>query len=89
MVCSSCGAEIADKAIVCYRCGTPTAIPAAPERKSPPRRPIWPAIVAVLVMIVLAIWIVPMTPPGSGLRYAAIAAAALAVLIALKFVRRR
>ena len=89
MVCSSCGAEIADKAIVCYRCGTPTAIPAAPERKAPPPRPIWPAIVAVLVIIALAIRVVPMTPPGSGWRYAAVAAAALAALIALKYVRRR
>jgi hypothetical protein len=31
--CPSCSAEIADKAIVCYRCGTPTAIPAPPARK--------------------------------------------------------
>ena len=32
MKCASCSAEIAEKAIVCYRCGTPTAIPAAPMR---------------------------------------------------------
>jgi hypothetical protein len=25
--CPVCSTEIADKAIVCYRCGTPTAIP--------------------------------------------------------------
>lgn len=29
MTCGSCGATIADKAIVCYRCGAPTAIPAS------------------------------------------------------------
>lgn len=28
MKCRSCSAEIADKAIVCYRCGTPTEAPA-------------------------------------------------------------
>jgi hypothetical protein len=28
--CQSCGKEIADKAIVCYRCGEPTAIPERP-----------------------------------------------------------
>ena len=36
MKCSSCSAEIADKAIVCYRCGTPTAIP-EPIRRAAPR----------------------------------------------------
>ena len=29
MVCRQCGTEIADKAIICYKCGTATAIPAA------------------------------------------------------------
>jgi zinc-ribbon domain len=27
MQCRNCGTEIADKAIVCYRCGTPTTDP--------------------------------------------------------------
>jgi len=35
MVCGTCGSTIADKAIVCYRCGAATAIPAAAP-KSPP-----------------------------------------------------
>lgn len=30
MTCGSCGATIADKAIVCYRCGAPTAAPGVP-----------------------------------------------------------
>ena len=29
MTCRQCGTVIADKAIVCYRCGTPTADPSA------------------------------------------------------------
>jgi len=35
MVCGNCGTSIADKAIVCYRCGAPTSIPVptAPARK--------------------------------------------------------
>jgi hypothetical protein len=32
--CPSCSAEIADKAIVCYRCGQPTAQP-VPVRQPP------------------------------------------------------
>ncbi len=27
MICKSCGTEIADKALVCYRCGRPTSEP--------------------------------------------------------------
>jgi hypothetical protein len=36
MLCRSCGTEIADKAIVCFRCGAPTAAPAAtrPARRA-------------------------------------------------------
>ena len=30
MICASCGARIAEKAIICYRCGAPTAAPVAP-----------------------------------------------------------
>ncbi|HUL75268.1 MAG TPA: hypothetical protein VLT86_19295 [Vicinamibacterales bacterium] len=38
MTCRQCGAEIAEKAIVCYRCGTPTAAPAAPKTAAPAAR---------------------------------------------------
>ena len=41
MICRNCGAEIADKALICYRCGTATteakyrAAPLADSRKTP------------------------------------------------------
>ena len=90
MVCSSCGAEIADKAIVCYRCGTPTAIPAAPERKAPPRRrPVWPPLVILVAIVALAAWFIPRLPPDSGLTYAAYVAVVIAALLALRLVIRR
>jgi hypothetical protein len=44
MTCVSCGATIADKAIVCYRCGAPTATPA--PRSTPPASGVRPATVA-------------------------------------------
>jgi hypothetical protein len=51
--CASCSAEIADKAIVCYRCGAPTAAPA------PVRRAAAPAgrgrLIVLLVVLVAAI----------------------------------
>jgi hypothetical protein len=56
--CQSCGKEIADKAIVCYRCGTPTAIP-EPSSPAARQRPDgggagrWHLIVLVLSVLVL------------------------------------
>jgi hypothetical protein len=56
MVCSSCGATIADKAIVCYRCGAPTAAPTARSAPSAGRRgSARPAAIAsALVAVALA-----------------------------------
>jgi len=50
--CSSCSAEIADKAIVCYRCGTPTAAPPAAVR-APARRGRGRLIVLVGLLVAL------------------------------------
>ena len=59
MICAHCGTEIADKALICYRCGHATT---EPRIKPPaegslferPRRSRLP-IVALVVLIVLAI----------------------------------
>jgi hypothetical protein len=55
MVCRQCGTQIADKAIVCFRCGAPTAEPSA--RPPAGRRPLarGPAALALLVLIVAAL----------------------------------
>ena len=61
MTCQSCGHEIADNAIVCYRCGTPTAIPASarPSASKPPsggtRNFMLLLIVVAIIAIVLAL----------------------------------
>ena len=57
MICKSCQTEIADKAIVCYRCGTPTAAPAA--RRSQPRPRVagrirWAALAIFIGVILLS-----------------------------------
>jgi hypothetical protein len=55
MQCRHCGTEIADKAIVCYRCGAPTAEPAAP----PPargRRLVIPVRAAIALLIIAALY---------------------------------
>jgi len=54
MQCRSCGTEIADKAIVCYRCGAATTDPVRkPAAIRPRRRPLLP-LVAVVLLVVMA-----------------------------------
>ncbi len=53
MICTSCGTEIADKALVCYRCGQATSEPkvkpgAPAARRSRARAAAWIAAVAWL-----------------------------------------
>ena len=55
MKCRNCSAEIAEKAIVCYRCGTPTADLAEVPRHAPPARRGRLALVIVLVLVALAV----------------------------------
>jgi uncharacterized membrane protein YvbJ len=57
MKCRNCGTEIADKALICYRCGTATTdAKYQPVRIRPRwrRRPVVPlTIVVLLILIVL------------------------------------
>jgi len=54
MICRNCGTEIADKAIVCYRCGTGTAEPARKPAEIRPRRPLLVPAIVVVILAVLA-----------------------------------
>jgi len=54
--CRHCAAEIAEKAIVCYRCGTPTADLPSPSLQGPrPGLPVWVWVVVVLVIVAGAV----------------------------------
>jgi hypothetical protein len=50
MVCGTCGSTIAEKAIVCYRCGAATAIPAARQKSVPPVTRPWTIITLLTVL---------------------------------------
>ena len=91
MKCRSCSAEIAEKAIVCYRCGTPTALPPTPGASRAPRRkvsPLAPAL-TILLLIAAAVWLIPKTPAGSLVRWVAWGALIGATVSAVQFFRRR
>ena len=53
MICRTCGTEIADKALICYRCGTATT--EAKFKPAVPRRSSASLVFGVLVIVVLAI----------------------------------
>jgi len=58
MTCRTCGTEIAEKALICYRCGTATAdrrVPPPAPRRSTSGFPVRLAIVAA-VLAAAALW---------------------------------
>jgi hypothetical protein len=65
VTCRNCGAEIAAKAIVCYRCGTPTADPAVrPRRGAPPRggrARMWILLAILLALVAYAAYFLSRT----------------------------
>jgi hypothetical protein len=55
--CRQCGTEIADKAIVCYRCGTATTDPIRRPAQIRPRRGGLLSIVAFVVLLLLGLYL--------------------------------
>ena len=94
MQCRNCGTEIADKAIVCYRCGTATtdpvrkAVPVAPGRS-----PLLSFVVAALLGL-LALYLgyagrTAATPDRWQAAAGILAGAALIILVLRLLWRRR
>ena len=53
MICRNCGTEIADKAIVCYRCGTGTTEPLRkPADLRRRRTPVWTYVLVIVVLLI-------------------------------------
>ncbi len=92
MKCRSCGTEIAEKAIVCFRCGTPTDLPAAPRRPAArrPTRPLSIGLLVLLVIVALGLWLLPPAlADGASAQYAGWAGLVLVVAVAAWLLRRR
>ena len=73
MRCTHCGTEIADKALICYRCGNATTEPriAPPADRSlfeRPRRSRLPIVAILLIVIVVLLalaWFADLLPPAA------------------------
>jgi hypothetical protein len=82
MKCKNCGTEIADNALICYRCGEATTAPRIQPPPAPRRRGPMPVFVAMLVLIAVAAAVLPYLSPGPE-RMAGWAALVAAVFVAV------
>ena len=93
MLCKHCGTEIADKAIICFRCGAGTTDPVRqPARLPSGGNPLLGlAVVAVLLLLALYMGQASRTAadPGTYQTIAAVLAGAALVIFVLRLVRRR
>jgi hypothetical protein len=93
MQCRSCGTEIADKAIVCFRCGAATTDPVRRAVPIKPRRSPILSLVMVALLVLLALFLgqasrTAANPEGLQLAAGLCVGAALAMLL-LRVLRRR
>ena len=80
MICRNCGTEIAEKAIVCYRCGTATADPVRKPAEIRRRRSPLLALIVIVAAILLAL-LLARQYHLFGLEYSVYSVYSVAVLI--------
>ena len=92
MPCRSCGAEIADKALFCYKCGTPTTeakyqpapLPAASSRSA-----LVPTVIALALLAAAALYVERVSNAGGSQWVPYVAVAAAAIIIGIRAYARR
>lgn len=95
MLCRQCGTEIADKAIVCYRCGAGTSDPVRRPAVVRPRRGRLLPLVGLVLLALLGLYLgqagrmvkVPLGPAATLAIEVGIAFAIVVLLV--RIVRRR
>ena len=92
MNCRQCGTEIADKALICYRCGTATTDPVyqPPSSSRPRSRVSFIVTFAALVLLaIVAIVLARSSPNGTPPMVTYVVAGAAIVIVALRAYARR
>jgi hypothetical protein len=88
MICKHCGTEIADKALICYRCGNATTEPRVQPPARTPRKSPLPALLALVALAIGALFM-GQAVEGDTPRIVGYVVAALAlVAIVWRFLRR-
>jgi len=92
MNCRKCGTTIADKAIVCYRCGTATT---EAKFKAPPARKPWSSIdllssvLAVVLLALCALYMQRFVTVGAPTALQWLIGVLAAAIVALRLIARR
>lgn len=93
MQCKQCGTEIAEKAIVCYRCGAATTDPVRRPAAIRPRRGRLPSTLAAVFLLIAALYMGQASRtaanPDEWRMLAAALAAAAVILLIFRIIRRR
>jgi hypothetical protein len=95
MICRHCGTEIADKAIICYRCGAATTDPVRKPVAVGKRRSGLFSLVGLVLLVVLGLFLGQAgrsMEPGRGTWLEATAAVCVGValiILIVRVVRRR
>jgi hypothetical protein len=93
MKCKNCGAEIADKALICYRCGIATTDPVFKPASNRPRSSSARLVASVLALALLVLFALYLgrVPSGETPRLVTWAAVAIAVIMVVlrAYARRR
>ncbi len=88
MICKQCGTEIADKALVCYRCGAATFEPRV-RPPQPKRRPNRLLLVAAMLVLILAALFMATAAAGQAPPLLSWAIGGLAVIVVVWFIFSR
>ena len=90
MICSNCGTEIADKALICFRCGQATTEPRIkPPAPGQRRRSSLASAIALIVLAIAGV-LMGQAAQGDVPHYVGYALAALAaVALVLRYLARR
>jgi hypothetical protein len=92
MQCRSCGATIADKALICYKCGTatteakyqPAPLPAGRARSS-----LVPTVIAMALLVAAALYVERVSATGSEHWVTYVTVTAAVIIVGLRAYARR
>jgi hypothetical protein len=92
MQCRSCGAEIADKALICYRCGTATTearYQPAEVRQQSSRSRLVPTVIALAVLVAAVLYLERASGSVSPQWVTYVAVSAAVIIIGIRAYARR